>query len=160
MALATVAGPGFSFAGGLYGRTFIFLTPTPGPGRPGGTLGLDVKTAWRGPVVDAAHGRPSRGRPWAAKLAQLHDGAAGLCPAGVVLHRCIAAALTDPYRCNSLSLRDTRAPPGSTVGFPHLHTRGQRPRAATSRSSHRRRLPRPRPPAKPFYKKKRRSIVF
>jgi hypothetical protein len=37
MVLGAVAAAGFSFAGGLYGRTFIFLTPTPGPaGRPGG----------------------------------------------------------------------------------------------------------------------------
>ena len=38
--LGGLAAAGFSFAGGLYGETFIFLTPTPRPGRPGGTLRL------------------------------------------------------------------------------------------------------------------------
>ena len=38
MALASVYAAVLNFAGGLYGETFIFLTPTPGPGRPGGTL--------------------------------------------------------------------------------------------------------------------------
>ena len=38
MALGGLAAAGFSFAGGLYGETFIILTPTPQPGRPGGTL--------------------------------------------------------------------------------------------------------------------------
>ena len=38
MALGSVAAAGFSFAGGLYGETFIILTPTPQPGRPSGTL--------------------------------------------------------------------------------------------------------------------------
>ena len=38
MALGSVAAAGFSFAGGLYGETFIFLTAIPQPGRPSGTL--------------------------------------------------------------------------------------------------------------------------
>ena len=38
IALATGAAAVFSFDGGLYGGTFIFLRPTPDPGRSGGTL--------------------------------------------------------------------------------------------------------------------------
>ena len=34
MALGGVAAAGFSFAGGLYGETFIIITPTPGLGGP------------------------------------------------------------------------------------------------------------------------------
>ena len=40
MALGAVAAAGFSFAGGLYGKTLIFLTAIPQPGRPSGTLRL------------------------------------------------------------------------------------------------------------------------
>ena len=48
MALGGLAPAGFSFAGGLYEETFIFLTPTPQPGRLGGTL-----------RIEAVHGLPS-----------------------------------------------------------------------------------------------------
>jgi hypothetical protein len=62
LAPVTVAAASFSFAGGLYGWTFIFLTPTPGPRWPGGTLGqvglalrrLGLATALEVGLLDAA----------------------------------------------------------------------------------------------------------
>jgi hypothetical protein len=107
MALGTVAAAGSSFAGGLYGGTFIFLTPNPGPRRPGGTL----------------LGRKSlQVRPCKAKLCVYHVACmplTALVPAGRTREQLdLFKTLWELY-CKMLLDRQPVAVGEKTLGVPH-----------------------------------------